>query len=159
MLFAHAQIAELEVLSFSRGELTTLINPLTQIVDNAIVAVHARYGLDIGNKLCVAILILTRTRHQQHTLEIDHALVPSRTLLVQTYQCWRSGFGSTYHSSGAMNSFFIFEILHGFCFCLDDDEIDAWTHFVTFGIKYITGCIFADISLQNGIQTHFLYFA
>jgi len=85
MLLGHTQVAELEVLSLGRGELATCIHPLTQIVDDTVVAVHARLGLHIGHELGVAVLELTCTWHQQNALEINRTFIPARSNLVQTH--------------------------------------------------------------------------
>lgn len=40
-LLPHAQVMELEVLSLSRGELTAIVDTLTQIIHDAVVAINA----------------------------------------------------------------------------------------------------------------------
>lgn len=77
-----SEVFELEILTFGRRELTTRVNPLAQIVDNAVIAVHTRVSLATGNKAGVAIFKLASAGNKQHTLEINNTLIPARTLLI-----------------------------------------------------------------------------
>ena len=92
VLFRHPQIVELEIFTFRRRKLASLVNTLTQVIYNAIIAVKPRFSLDIGNKLRIFILEFTCSRHHQHTLEVNHSFIPAKSNLIQPGKSRRCGF-------------------------------------------------------------------
>lgn len=41
MLFTQSQELEMEILSFCRWELTSFVNPFTQVLNNTIITIHS----------------------------------------------------------------------------------------------------------------------
>ena len=82
-LLALPQVAELEILAFCRRKLAATVYTLAPILGYTVVAIHARDGLALGNKMRIAVLELAGAGHLKHAFEINHALIPPWKLLVE----------------------------------------------------------------------------
>ena len=54
-----------------------------------------------------------------------------------------------------MKGLLLLEVRHRLSSCLDNDEIDTLSHFITLGIKHVTIYIVTDVSFQIGIHPDF----
>ena len=147
-LLPHAQIMELEVLSLSSGELTAIVDTLTQIIHDAVVAVDARIGLAVGHKGRVTIFVLTSRRNEHHTLEVHFTLIPSRMILIETRYDAVTLIATVFFLATLTHTFLCLEIGHIGGNGLDNYEVNVGTHLVALRKHHIASGIFSQVSLK-----------
>jgi len=149
-LLTSAEVLEREILAFCRRKLGTGIDSFEKMIDNTLVAIHARFCLYLSTEDCVTILTLASGRHCQHALETESSLIPSWTLGIETCKLGIFNVGSIRRNSA--ESLLRLEVSHTCSLSLDDDEIDAWTHLISLRIISVSGNILTDIILE--IRSH-----
>ena len=147
-----SEIAELEVLTLCRGELTTRVNTHTQVVNNTIVAIQSRISLATCHEMRVTILELTRTGNHLDSFEIYRTFVPAKTFFVQSHQYRSSRFLSS--SSISMDGLLLFEVLHCGSFSFNNNKVYAWAYLITLGVENITGSIVANVFLKRRVHSY-----
>ena len=103
---------------------------LTDVVDNAVIAVDARVGLAARHESRVAILVLPGRRCQHHALEVNLALIPA--ILAGVEPCHGRIVACGVVVLRLLRGFLLLEVAHGCRSGLYDDEIFALSVFSLF---------------------------
>ena len=148
-----ADVLETETAVACAGELASRVDVLTslQVVEYAVVALHGGVAFDERGKLVVLVLELEGFGYLYHSLEAHSATVPTvlftyELLLAEILAVDVCGCIAFFVALSVVGA----KLLHRVCIALDENEIDAWPHFVALGIRHVALHIVTHVGYELG---------